>query len=62
LYRCVSTNTWSLYYIPYTYPHPWSTDGTGTVPSTPTNFRIIGGIEDLLLLLPAIGLSVVGRP
>ena len=22
LYKCTSTNTWSLYYTPYTYPHP----------------------------------------
>jgi hypothetical protein len=22
LYTCVSTNTWALYYTPYTYPHP----------------------------------------
>jgi hypothetical protein len=22
LFVCTSTNTWSLYYTPYTYPHP----------------------------------------
>jgi hypothetical protein len=22
LYRCTSTNTWTLYYTPYDYPHP----------------------------------------
>ncbi|MFA5809799.1 MAG: Ig-like domain-containing protein, partial [Thermoleophilia bacterium] len=22
LYKCTATNTWSLYYTPYTYPHP----------------------------------------
>jgi hypothetical protein len=22
LYKCTSTNTWTLYYTPYTYPHP----------------------------------------
>jgi hypothetical protein len=22
LYRCTATNTWSLYYVPYAYPHP----------------------------------------
>ena len=21
-YKCTSTNTWTLYYTPYTYPHP----------------------------------------
>lgn len=25
LYKCTSTNTWSLYYTPYTYPHPLAT-------------------------------------
>lgn len=24
LYKCTSTNTWTLYYTPYTYPHPWT--------------------------------------
>jgi hypothetical protein len=25
LYKCTSTNTWTLYYTPYTYPHPLRT-------------------------------------
>lgn len=37
LYTCVSTNTWSLGYTPYTYPHPLA--GSGSV--TPT-YIIIG--------------------
>lgn len=63
LYRCVSTNTWSLYYTPYTYPHPWATDGASTTaPSAPTNLRIIGGASELaFLLLPAFALTAVGR-
>jgi len=42
LYVCTSTNTWSLHYTPYTYPHPLiggSTTPTGTAgdpPNPPT--------------------------
>lgn len=25
LYKCTATNTWTLYYVPYTYPHPLQT-------------------------------------
>lgn len=24
LYKCTATNTWTLYYTPYSYPHPWT--------------------------------------
>jgi hypothetical protein len=34
-YRCTTTNTWTVYYTPYTYPHPL-TLGSGTRPTPPT--------------------------
>jgi hypothetical protein len=50
LYKCIATNTWSLYYVPYTYPHPLAqgsgappAGGGGTPPappSAPTNLVI----------------------
>ena len=35
LFVCTATNTWTLYYEPYQYPHPLDT--TGTPPNPPTN-------------------------
>jgi hypothetical protein len=37
LYVCTAPNTWTLYYKPYTYPHPLV---SGT-PSPPTNLRTV---------------------
>jgi hypothetical protein len=42
LYKCITTNTWSLYYVPYGYPHPLqSGSGTALTPAAPGNLRII---------------------
>lgn len=37
LYKCTSTNTWTRYYSPYTYPHPLrnGTISAGPTPPTP---------------------------
>jgi hypothetical protein len=39
LFVCTATNTWSLYYVPYVYPHPL-TQGTGSGPAPPTNVAV----------------------
>jgi len=39
LYSCTATNTWSLYYTPYTYPHPLTGTGTGTTLPPPTGLQ-----------------------
>jgi hypothetical protein len=35
LYQCTATDTWSVYYTPYPYPHP------AGAPDAPTNLRIV---------------------
>jgi hypothetical protein len=32
LYKCTSTNTWTAYYTPYTYPHPLRGEGGPPIP------------------------------
>jgi hypothetical protein len=36
LYKCTSTNTWSLYYTPYVYPHPLDSSTAPQTPAPPT--------------------------
>ena len=36
LYKCVSGNTWTAYYAPYTYPHPLASGSLPTPTPTPT--------------------------
>jgi len=36
LYRCSATNTWTVQYSPYTYPHPLVTGGSNGTPPPPT--------------------------
>ena len=40
LYKCTATNTWTLYYTPYTYPHPLQGGGGGG-PAAPQHLRIV---------------------
>jgi hypothetical protein len=41
LYKCTSPNTWSLYYVPYTYPHPLQSGsgGGGGAPAPPSGLQ-----------------------
>jgi hypothetical protein len=42
LYKCTATNTWSLLYTPYMYPHPLqSGSSTTTQLVPPTGFRVV---------------------
>jgi len=40
LYRCTSTNTWTAYYTPYTYPHPLREGGVEGI-SAPKGFKLL---------------------
>jgi hypothetical protein len=35
LYQCTATNTWSVYYTPYTYPYPLQGNGNNPLPPQP---------------------------
>jgi hypothetical protein len=39
LYRCSATNTWTVHYTPYSYPHPLVA-GAVSLLSAPTNLRV----------------------
>jgi len=43
LYRCTATNTWTLYYVPFTYPHPLTQGGTPTQsgPNPPSGLHVV---------------------
>ena len=67
LYKCTATNTWSLYYTPQPYPHPWQTGG-GSVPTpptpapaAPTNVHIIRALAEWSLLPGIVGLHLLRR-
>jgi hypothetical protein len=40
LYRCSATNTWTVHYIPYTYPHPLVGGGTSESPQPLQGLRL----------------------
>jgi hypothetical protein len=40
LYRCTATNTWTLYYKPYAYPHLLRQGTDSLAPAPPTNLNV----------------------
>lgn len=42
LFVCTATNTWTLYYVPYTYPHPLdSGEPLPPPPAAPTGLKVV---------------------
>jgi hypothetical protein len=39
LFKCTATNTWTLYYTPYSYPHPLTGTQQGVAPGSPVNLQ-----------------------
>ncbi len=48
LYKCTATNTWTLFYTPYTYPHPLreEADVTPPVMSNPSPSGVLNCVTD----------------
>lgn len=40
LFKCTATNTWTLFYTPYTYPHPLINTQQAPAPAAPVNLRV----------------------
>ncbi len=49
LYMCTAPNTWSVYYTPYTYPHPLQS-GSGQAPAPPSGSGVPQAPSNLHLL------------
>jgi hypothetical protein len=41
LYVCTATNTWTAYYMPYTYPHPLVSGTVSAPPAAPTGLTAV---------------------
>ncbi len=42
LFKCTATNTWTVGYVPYVYPHPLQVGSSiPSAPTTPTNLRVV---------------------
>jgi hypothetical protein len=42
LFKCTATNTWTLFYTPYTYPHPLVTgSASASAPAAPVNLTAV---------------------
>lgn len=45
LYKCTSTNTWTLFYTPLTYPHPLVGQQSTTTPPAPAPVMFVGVLQ-----------------
>lgn len=54
LYKCSSTDTWTLYYTPYTYPHPLQGGASTPAPGRPLSFWFVMLISFQALLVIAL--------
>jgi hypothetical protein len=45
LFVCTAANTWSLYYVPFTYPHPMTTGNADGAPPGPPTTLVVASIR-----------------
>jgi hypothetical protein len=56
LYKCTATDTWTVYYTPYTYPHPLQGAEAGA-DQAPTHVVVARVLRWMEILLPIVGLG-----
>jgi len=55
LYKCTATNTWTLYYTPYTYPHPLQ-GGSTILYGDVSGDSVVSAYDAALVAQAAVGL------
>lgn len=62
LYKCTSTNTWTLSYTPFTYPHPLVTGSTPVTPAPPTTIMVWNGTFTKTVPVTLTGTDAISIP